>query len=358
MIKNYFKTAWRNIVRHRFFSIVNITGLFAGITFALLIGGYVWGEMQVNQNLRHADRQYFMTSEWKDPNMGGYITSVGPLSKRLKEDYPSLVANYYRWDGITSIITKGDKHFREGVQLGDSTLLAMYGFGLAQGNAATALSDPYSVVISKDIAKKYFGTTNVVGETLTIQSFSGGQHDFLVTGVLQDIRENSVTKLNDANQNGIFIPASAYAYFGRTSFDDWNNINLPSYIELQPGVQAKALELPISRLMQANAPDFIKQNLQVKPVALKDYYQKTNPVVKRMLYTLTLVGLFILLMAMINFINISVSSSANRMREIGVRKVLGGSKIQLIIQFLTESVILVLIATTLALIALSSTLGS
>ncbi len=350
MIKNYFKLAWRNITKHRFYAFVNIAGLFAGITFALLIGAYVWGELQVNRNLKNADRQYFLKSEWKDPNMGVDIATLGPIAKRLKEDYPDLVENYYRWDGITSVVSKGDKHLRENIQLGDSTLLSMYGFKLLHGDAATALVQPFSVVITKDMAEKYFGKTDVVGETINIQSFSGARKDFAITGVLKEIPDNSVTHLNQANLNTFFIPTNTYTYFGRADFDVWTNIYVPSYIELQKGVAPASLDKAISQLIQTNAPDGIKQNLKIQAVPIMDYYlQKDNAVVKRMLYALSFVGFFILLMAVVNFINIAISSSGNRMKEIGVRKVLGGLRSQLILQFLTESFILVLIATALAL---------
>lgn len=349
MLKNYFKIAWRNITKRRFYSLLNIAGLSTGIVFTFLIGAYVWNELQVNKNLRHAKNQYFLKSHWKDPNQGVDITTLGPLAKRLKEDYPGLVANYYRWDGITSVVSKGEKHLRENIQLGDSTLLNMYGFELLYGDVRTALVNPYSAVITRDIAIKYFGRADVVGENINIQSFSGGQHDFSITGVLKIIPENSVTQLNDANQNTIFIPTNTYGFFGRNDFEAWTNIYLPSYIEVRDRVTAKDLAKPVNRLIQQNAPVGIKENLTVQPIALTDYYlQKDNELVKRMLYVLSFIGLFILLMAIINFINIAVSSSSARIKEIGVRKVLGGLRKQIIIQFLTESVILVLLATLIA----------
>jgi len=351
MLKNYFKIAWRNIIKRKFYSILNIIGLSTGIVSTLLIGAYVWRELQVNLKLRNANNQYFLKSEWRDPNLGPDITTLGPLAKRLKEDYPNLVANYYRWDGITSVVSKGNKHFREGIQLGDSTLLSMYGFELQHGDAKTALINPYSVVIRADIAIKYFGKTDVVGETITIQSFSGSKSDFAISGVLKKIPENSVTQLNEANHNGFFIPANTASYFGR-DLVTWANISIPSYIELHPGVSVKALEKPIQQLIEQNASDVIKQNLRVHPVALTDYYlQKDNALVKRMLYALSFAGLFILLMAIINFINISISSSSARIKEIGIRKVLGGLRKQIILQFLAESVILVFLSTILAIAA-------
>lgn len=272
MIQNYVKMAWRSLLKNGLYAFVNIIGLSAGILFALLIAAYVWGEWQVNKNLKNADRHYFLTSKWKEANMGMEIVTVGPLAKRLKEDYPHLVANYYRWDGITSVISKGDKHFREGIQLGDSTLLLMYGFELLHGNAASALKDPYSVVITKDKAIKYFGKTDVVGESLNIQSFSGEARDFTVTGVLKDNFENAVTQLLEGDGNGFFIPTNTYTFFNRTDLDAWSNTIIPSYIELKEGVHPTALEAPIKQLIVQNTTDLIKNNLTVVPIPLKEYH--------------------------------------------------------------------------------------
>lgn len=352
MIKNYFKLAWRNIIKHPFYSTVNIAGLFAGITFVLLIGAYVWSELQVNKNLRHAGQQYFLQSEWKGQDVNDAITTLGPVARRLKEEYPGLVANYYRWDGITSGVSKGDKSFREEIQLGDSTLLSMYGFQLLYGNPATALREPYSAVITEATAIKYFGKKDPTGQTITIQSFNGGKRDFAVTGVLKTIPKNSVTNLNENNNNTIFIPTNTYTYFGRTDLENWNNTSIPSYIELKEGASVTSVEKAISRLIQTHASDAIRANLKIHLVPLTGYYiNKDNGLVKRMLYTLSFVALFILLMAVVNFINIAISSAGNRMREIGVRKVLGGLKKQLILQFLSESFILVMIAAILSLMA-------
>jgi len=146
VLKNYFKIAWRNIIKSRFYSAVNITGLSTGIAFTLLIGAYVWSELQVNTKLKNADRQYILQSKWKDPNQGIELTTMGPLAKALREQYPDLVAKYYRWDGVTSNVSKGDKSFRESLQICDSTMFDMYGFTMLHGNPKTAFDGPFSLV--------------------------------------------------------------------------------------------------------------------------------------------------------------------------------------------------------------------
>ncbi|MBX9781800.1 MAG: ABC transporter permease [Chitinophagaceae bacterium] len=349
MIKNYFKIAWRNITKHKFYSVVNIIGLFAGIVFALLIGVYVWQELQVNKNLRNHKRQYLLTTKSKDPNLGYELATFGPLAKRLKEDYPNLVANYYRYDGITSVVSKGDKHLREDIAIGDSTLLPMYGFKALYGDVNTALNKPFSVVITEDKAMKYFGRKDVVGQNISIQSFSGGIHDFSVTAVLKEAPANTVMNLSTSYVNEIFVPVVNLSYFGRNNINDWQNIFIASYIELKENVSVKNLEEPIRKLVQQNANTMLAQNLTVQPVLLSTYYlKKENGVVEKMVYTLSFVGLFILLIAVVNFINIAIASSGNRIKEIGVRKVMGSMRSHLIMQFLAESLLLVLTATTLA----------
>ncbi len=352
MLQNHLKLALRNLQKNAFYSALNVFGLWAGMLFVLLIGVFVWGELQVNHNLRHADQQYFLTSIWKNPDLGMDLTTAGPLGKRLKEVYPHLVSNYYRWDGITSGVATGDKIFREGIQIGDSTLLPMSGFELLHGDPNSALTAPYSVVVTEKKAIKYFGKTDVVGQTLTIQNFSGGKREFQITGVLRELPENSVTQLLGNDPNCLFVPLNTASYFGRDDVDRWSNVIIPTYLELQPGIVAADLEKPIQQLIQQEGTDVEKENLTVRPIALTEYYlQKNKALVKRMLLTLSSVGLFILFMAILNFINLSIGRSGTRIREIGVRKALGGLKQQLATQFLAESLLLVAVATGLAFLA-------
>ncbi|MBO9594225.1 MAG: ABC transporter permease [Niabella sp.] len=352
MIRNYLKIAWRNIRKHALYSTVNIIGLFAGILFFFLIGAYVWSELQVNRTLKNAPHQYILTSEWKDPNMGYDLATLGPLALRLKHDYPNLVKNYYRYDGITAIVSKGEKLLKQNVQMGDSTLLEMYGFKVLHGDPVTALHQPFNVVITRDMALLYFNRTDVVGETLAIRSFKDTVHDFKITAVLDNLQENTVTGLTPTYPSKVFVSVANAGYFGRTDLDTWQNNQIASYIELQNGVKVTDLAGPIRQLLKQNTSAVVQENLRVNPVLLTRYHlHRNNQAVLRTIYTLTLAGLFILLMAVVNFINVSVSSAGTRMREIGVRKVIGGRRRQLIFQFLSESIILVAIATLLAVAA-------
>ncbi len=348
MFKNNLKIAWRNIIKYRFHSLVNIGGLAVGIAFTFLIGAYVWNAFQVNSSLKNESSQYIIQSRYgNDPTLS--LTTVGNLAKALKEQYPGLVVNYYRWDGITSTVSKGDKHFREGMQVNDSTLFSMYGFPVLFGDTKTAFDDPFSAVVTEEVAKKYFGKTNVVGQTVTIDNFSGDKHDFMITAVLKSLPENSVTKINDNNINGIFLSPGAVNFFNR-QIDSWNNASIVSYIELQKGISPKQLKEPIQYLLQHNSPAAISSQIHVELISLNDYYLRANNnLVEKMLYTLSCIAAFILLMAIINFVNISISKASSRMKEIGVRKVMGGMKKQLVFQFLTESVLLVFLSTIVAL---------
>jgi len=347
MLHNYFTIAWRNILKHKLFSFINIFGLSVGIAFTLLIAVYVWQERSVNSELRNAENQYIIQSKWKTNGLGINFCTLAALPEALKRNYPHLVANYYHWDGVSWNISRGDRHFRESLQIGDATFIKMYGFKLLHGDAATALNDPYSAVITEDRAIRYFGKTDVVGQTLTIEGSAGQKHEFMVTGVLAKYKKNTVTDLTAQSNSNIFLPPPAAKFLGR-DLESWNNTIIVGFLELQKGVKPADLVGPMKTLIKANAAPQIAANLSPYLVDLQSYYRE-NGINKRLVYTLSCIALFILLMAVINFVNICISRSAQRMKEMGIRKVLGGLRQQLVGQFLTEAVLMVLIATLFSL---------
>ncbi len=257
------------------------------------------------------------------------------------------MANYYRFHGVSATVSKGDNHFRESIQIGDSTLLMMYGFRLLHGNPRTALTSPNAIVITADKALKLFGRTDVLNQSLTVETPQAGNQAYTVTGVLAPLPPNSVSHLL-RESNEVFMSLGSLPYFG-ADMRSWQNPYIVTYIELQPGVAPSALDKPLAQLLATNTPADVHQHLTTYLTPLTDYYrQSNNGLVWKMIVTLAAVAGFILLMAVVNFVTISMGSSSSRLREIGVRKVLGSLRWQLTVQFLLEALTLTAIATVLS----------
>lgn len=352
MLKNYLIIAFRNLARHKLFSFINILCLSLGITFSLLIGVYINKEKNVNADLRNVANQYIIKSSWKVKNMGLDITTIGPLAKAMKEEYPGLVANYYRYNPVTNVVSAGENYFKEDISIGDTTFISMYGFPLLHGNKKQPFRDNNSAVITESMAKKLFGKTDAINQRISVQTLVNNEkQDYLVSAVLKDIPYNSVTGLIGSNYT-VFVPTVDNRYYqGGDPSVNWNSAYEVGFIELKEGVRAADMKQPFLKMLAKNAPENIRDNLIVELVPVKDYYLKdNNGAAQKMIITLALIGGFILLMAVINFINISIGTSSYRLKEIGLRKVLGSKRKQLVVQFLSESLLLAIIAGLISLL--------
>ncbi|SFN87612.1 putative ABC transport system permease protein [Chitinophaga sp. YR627] len=342
MISTYITIALRHLAKRKLFSFINIAGLAIGITFSLLITVYIWEEKQVNRDLNNLPQQYFMQSAWKADNM--YMPLITPvmLAKGLHDQYPSLVADYYRTFPCSANATYKDRHFRVGLQPGDTTIVSNFGLTMLYGDPNRAFRDNNSVVITEETAMKFFGKANALDEVLTIDTRQDGKKNYTVTGILKrETRENSVTTINGF-KNDIFMPMQSVDYFlGKDADKDWNNVSMASYIQLKPGVTAAQLDGPIRKLIAMNCNQQLKDNMSIQLVGLDTFYLDTNNgLVRKMIYILAIIAAFVLLMAVINYVNISVGTSTYRLKEIGLRKVFGGRRQQLVAQFLAESIVL------------------
>ncbi len=351
MIKNYFKVAFRTIRRGNLHLFLNVIGLALGMAVIMFIGGYVLNELKINRDLNDVDRTYVIHSRWNPENLGVHYTTLGPLAKTAIEKYPQQFQDVYRYTLASSTLSSSTgQHFREQLQIGDSSLVEMFGFEPAHGNSKLAF-DNDGIVITESVARKYFGKTDVLGEMLTLQTNSGSKVSYQISTVLKEIKSNSVVNFsNSPVQNEIFLPMSALKHFMDGAADDWSFKYMVSIIKSREGVSVSQLEKSLNEIISSNAPELAK-NISCELHPLSDYYLQWNDgKALKLVRLLSVIALFILLLVVANFVSIMISGSSFRLREIGLRKLFGGVRKQLIIQFLTESICISFLSLVLSLI--------
>lgn len=351
MLRSYFIIAIRHLSRQKLFSAINILCLAMGLSFSLLIGMYVLNEKEVNTGIKNIHRQFVLKSDWKEENIGAPITTLGPLARTMKEEYPNLVENYYRFDPVVNIISVGEKHFRTVISVGDTSFVSMYGFPLLYGDPGRAFRNNLSAVVTEEFAQKFFGRPDVIDQVITVQTpVDGGRHPFVITAVLKSLPVNTVTNFT-TNPYQVFLPMDANQYFqGGDRGDNWGNVFMVGMIELKEGVRPGDLQKPLQHILEKYQPPFVKDQLKVQLAAMRDYHLKdNNNAIQKMIVALSSIAGLILLLAIINFININTGTSMRRLKEMGLRKVFGGLKTQLIFQHMTEALVLTLMASMVSL---------
>jgi putative ABC transport system permease protein len=361
MIKNYLKVAIRNLWKNKGFSTINIIGLSVGLATCLLIMLYVVDELSYDKFNTKADRIYRVDG---DIQFGGnhVVLAVAPepMGPTLKKDFPE-VEQYVRFRGYGGLLVKkGNENVNEGkVIYADSTLFDVFTLPMTAGDPKTALKDPKCVVITEKIAQKYFNTTDVVGKTLTINDTSS----LKITGVIKNIPPESHFNFDFfVSLNGSIQPEEV---------NNWVSNNENTYIVLKKGADPKVLEAKFPdmvdkymgpqalALLNIKMEDFKKSGNfdRYSLVPLTSIHLHSNKIAElgansnvQYIYIFSAIAIFILLIACVNFMNLSTARSSNRAKEVGVRKVLGSVRGHLIYQFLTESILITLIACVLALL--------
>jgi putative ABC transport system permease protein len=350
MFKNYIKIALRNLERHKAFSFINIMGLAVGMTACFLIFLYVSFETSYDNFNTKADRIYRVVSDVKTPSetINGGIT-IAPLAINLKNDFPEVEdAVRFAPDGF--LVKKGDVKFQEDkLALADSTLFSVFDFPLIEGNKNTALKEPMSIILSQTAARKYFGSTEALGQHLLL---TGAAINATVTGVMKDIPGNSQVKADMF----VSMSSSKQIYGHATSDSEWTNHNYYTYLLLKPNTDVKAFEKKLPAFMELHHGAEAKKLQMYETLFLEplcDVYLKskhtgfTSPNFLATgnlnnVYIFSIIAAFILLIACINFINLTTARSAERAKEVGIRKVVGAGRFQLAKQFIGESVIICL----------------
>ena len=359
MIKNYFKIAFRNLWRHKAFSFINIMGLTVGMTAFFLIFLYVKFELSYDSFNSKADRIYRIVCDIKTPtetiNADGPAWAVAP---HVKDAFPEIESSV-RINNASLLVRRGNVKFQEDNALfADSAFFHAFDYKLIKGDPRTALKNKFSIVFTESAAKKYFGNENPVGKTVLL---TDGNNIATVTGVMQDMPENSQIKAD------MLVSMSTLTEeFNKGLNDQWSNYSDRAFLLLKPGTNAKALQAKFPAFLERENGDEIKK-LQMYPTLILEplryvYLYSTRDGSKTgnitNVYIFTIVAIFILLIACFNFVNLTTARSAERAKEVGIRKVVGAARPQLARQFIGESVIICFIAFLLSLILLMLLLPS
>lgn len=341
MIRNYVKVMMRALWKQKTNAAIHVLGLTLGLAFALVTGVFVSQELRVNKSLRDSDRLYMVEGAMKDGTFAYPFMSPAAVTSVACEEYPTLFEGRFRFQDRMITVSKGDQHFRLQTIICDPTLVSLFGFPVLHGDAAGIFRDAHTIVITRAMALRYFNRADVVGETLTLSAQSGDnkRYDYTIAAVLEDLPRNSVTDLVDMNAQ-IFLSLKEIDVFRNIDADQWEAGTSVNYVKLKPGASVHDAEDALAAIMKARAPEPM-QRLKLSLNPLESYYLEANQGrVKKLIYTLSAIALFILILAVINFVNITVGSSLARLREIGVRKAIGSRRGQLVGQFLAESVLL------------------
>lgn len=348
MLQNYLLTAFRHLWRHRVFSFLNIAGLAIGFSACFLIFLYVRFEMSYDGFHSKKDRIYRLVCDFRtatDVNQTG-LTSP-PMAIAAKAEFPEIEA-VVRLDPTGTLVRRGETPFQEdGAVYADSDFFNAFDFPLLEGDPGSALKAPSSVVLSQKTAKKYFGISDPLGQHLIL-----GNDGLIatVTGVMKDMPENTQLYAD------LLISESTNRRLDPNRDRQWGRIGVFSYVLLKPHADPRVLEKKFPAFVEAkDGPEMKEQQMYfalfLEP--LKDVYLHSSRMAMAHgsltnLYIFSLIGIFILLIAGINFVNLATARSLERAREVGIRKVAGAGRLQLTLQFLQESVMLSLIAAGIA----------
>ncbi|SEW53971.1 ABC transporter permease [Chitinophaga arvensicola] len=350
MFKNYLKIAWRNLWRNKVFSFINVMGLTIGLTACFFIFLYVHFEMSYDKFHSKGNRIYQVSCDVITPSetiKGG--STPWPFGPNMQRDFPEVEA-FTRFSGGNLLVKKGNISFQEERTLfADSSMFRVFDFKLVHGDPATVLKDVNSIVLSRTAAKKYFADKNPVGETVLL---TGDLTPATVTGVMEDMPENSQMKAD------MLVSMSSLIKMNKGLDEQWGNFGAMTFLLLKPNTDAAAL--------QAKFPDFVERHngderrkrkmfftILLHPLE-QIYLHSDRPAFEKgsitNVYIFSIIAIFILFIACINFINLTTARSVERAKEIGIRKVVGATKQELIRQFIGECVLLCLVAFVLTVI--------
>jgi putative ABC transport system permease protein len=361
MLTNYLKTAFRNLWKRRAFSLINIIGLAVGMTASFLIFLYVRFELSYDSFHTKTDRIYRVVCDVKTPSETVHANGPAwPVGPALKREFPE-VESAVRTATVSFLFRKGDIKFQEeNSLLADPDFFRVFDFPLLKGDPNTCLKEPFSVVFSATAAKKYFGNTDPIGQTLHLAQKGW---PVKVTGIMKDLPGNSVVS------GDVVVSMSTETMHLNQGLEDswsWGDYHPVCYLVLQPQAKPHVLQTRFAPFMAKMENEDMRKQQMASTLSLEPltaiYLHSTRDGNKggnvRNVYLFSFIAAIILLIACINFVNLTTARSVERAREVGVRKVMGALQPQLALQFAGESVVLCLFAFGLSLIAAALLLPS
>ncbi len=349
MFKNYFKIAVRNLWKNKGYSLINISGLAIGMAVATLIG--LWVQYERSYDSFHANEKnigIIMKKTFFNNEKGTQTGVMLPLYDELKANYPEVEhITRLDWGDNHSLVT-GEKKISKQGHFADPDFLKMFSFPLVKGNADKVLKDPYSIVLNESLANTLFGKTDPIGKVIKIDN----QYDVKVTGVLKDVPKNSSLQFDFLMPYELNILTSDFVRNAKTQ---WQNNFLQNIVELNDGVSMDGFSKKIARIVQQKANDKKEGTLFVHPMEKWHLYSDFKDWVNvggliQYVRLFSVIGLLVLIIACINFMNLSTARSEKRAKEVGIRKAIGSQRKHLIAQFLGESLFTAFIAFILSLI--------
>ena len=361
MIRTYFKIAWNNLRKNKVFSFINIFGLAAGLACCMLITLYIRNEVSYDKYHKHAADIYQLGTnfirEGKETKMSG---TPAPVAQAMQFEYPEIEQTtrlLALFNEDKTLLQYNEKNaapqsfYETKGYIADSAFFRVFTYDFLEGNPATALNEPRTVVLSEEIARKIFGNQPALNKLLHISSGTNGDYDFMVTGVFRPVSKPSHI---DARFFLSFKGGEIEQLANRMATNFANNNMFFTYLQLKPGTDVAALQAKFPAFIDKyagkdlKAQGFYKKQFLTKLTDIHLYsgmnQNVTPPGSVTYLYILTSIALFTLLIACINFMNLSTARSSKRSAEVGIRKVLGAEKSALVRQFLGESVFMSLIA--------------
>ncbi|MCP5381549.1 MAG: ABC transporter permease [Kordiimonadaceae bacterium] len=351
LFKNYFISAWRNIYNHKLFSMINILGLAIGLTSCMLIALFVRDEISYDNFWANSKNIYRMHQTFLPsgrPPME-FSASAGPIVHALKKDFPQIIHASREARKKSTFIQNG-RYFDEQVTLADPDFINIFDFSIIAGDLDNTINDPNGLIINHTLANKYFPNGNALGQTMTINA-DVFERDFKIGAIIEDMPNNS-----QLNTVAIIKIVEEEWKSQEWMFDSWYSVNTHLYFSLNPGSDIDEINKQMPAFIDRNFEDsgsddpvssFVILNSQnVKELHLSGpsigEYQKMGSMTT--VLTFSAVAILILIIASINFMNLSTARASSRAREVSLRKVMGASRKNLITQFIGESVLITLIA--------------